>query len=250
MATFEALYYPSFEPSAKWLRSFLLFFDKVNSIVPDDANFTPSRPIAEIIDSVPNAFGTISPRKEDIVVDDVNLSRMRKAFKVIKSLRYNSEVKRIEITVGEEGVRIAGQVFLHDSKMSQSVRDLLKEFELIDPDLEPLAESIGVRDFTLVDETAGDLIVSHVADNIGRRYGLNTITDRRLDFIVTALNAMESKSILEPESLLACSIINVLIPQEIQNISTNQYKQIRDAYSDIRVLFQRVVIELASVLTY
>lgn len=80
---FEALYDPCFEPPSKWLRGFLLFFDKINSIVPSDVDFKPSSELSEIIDVIPDGFKTISPREEDISLDDLNLNRMRKACEVI-----------------------------------------------------------------------------------------------------------------------------------------------------------------------
>jgi len=37
MNSFDALYYPGFEPPAAWLRGMLLFYDTMRTIVPTEA---------------------------------------------------------------------------------------------------------------------------------------------------------------------------------------------------------------------
>lgn len=247
MPSFEALYYPSFEPSYQWLRSFLLFFDRIQSIVPEDANFEPSTNVLKILDAFPDAFHTISPKPEDIALDSLNLDRMRKAFNLIKNQSPKGESKEIEVIIDQHGaIRISGHVFLHDRKMSDSVRFLLEEFELIKSDFDGVAESLGAANFSIVNESASNLILSHVADKIGKRYGINTVTDSSVDFTVNALNALGSSSLFEPATLLACSVINLLIPEDVGRIEISRYKEIRDAYSDIREPFHRVVLDLTN----
>ena len=44
MSVLDVLYYPAWDPPSGWLKSFLLFSDKVRVIVPDDVkpDFDPS----------------------------------------------------------------------------------------------------------------------------------------------------------------------------------------------------------------
>lgn len=219
MTQFKALYYPSFEPPAAWLRSFLLFFDKINSIVPKDAKYSPSRNILEITDLIPDVFETIAPDEKDIEIDNLNFSRLRKAFEIIKKEQPKKHREQVKITIDHDGsIGIADHVFLHDAKISDNIRSLLEEFELIRPELSEIAASSGTRNFSVVNENASDLIVSHLADKISRRHGWNTISDKPIDFIINRLNSFSYKSINEPETMLACSIITCEIPHEIKYV--------------------------------
>ena len=246
MPKFEALYYPSFEPPAIWLRSFLLFFDRIRTIVPDDVDFKPSEEISKLVDLIPDIFETVSVEEQDADVDALNLRRMRSAFQIIGKREPKANREEIKVIIDKDGsVRIAGHTFLHDRKMSGKVRSLLEEFKLI-KELDGIAEAIGAQNFSVVNENASDLIVSQVADRVAKRYGWNTVTDRKIDFTVNALNAFQYESSrTEPQGMLVCSIINCEIPQEIRHVGLKKYKAVREAYSDIREPFQRVVAELS-----
>ncbi|NVM56794.1 MAG: hypothetical protein HWN51_01550, partial [Desulfobacterales bacterium] len=192
MPKFEALYYPTFEPPAIWLRSFLLFFDKIRTIVPDDVDFKLSEEISRLVDLIPDVFETVSVEEQDVDVDELNLRRMRSAFQIIGKREPKANREEIKIIIDKDGsVRIAGHTFLHDRKMSGKVRALLEKFGLIRPELDGIAEVIGAQNFSIVNENASDLIVSQVADRVAKRYGWNTVTDRKIDFTVNALNAFQ-----------------------------------------------------------
>jgi len=247
MPKFEALYYPTFEPPAIWLRSFLLFFDRIRTIVPDDVDFKPSEKISRLVDLIPDVFETVSVEEQDVDVDELNLRRMRSAFQIIGKREPEANREEIKIIIDKDGsVSIAGHTFLHDRKMSGKVRSLLEEFKLIKSELDEIAEVMGAENFSIVNENASDLIVSQVADRIAKRYGWNTVTDRKIDFTMNALNAFQSGlSRTEPQGMLVCSIINCEIPQEIRHAGLKKYKAIREAYSDIREPFQRAVVDLS-----
>jgi len=248
MPKFEALYYPNFEPPIDWLRSFLLFFDRIRTIVPKEMDFEPSKEISEISDIIPRAFETVSPKEKHIDLDYDNLVRLRKAFQIIKEKEPKTKHKKIEIQIDKEGrTQIMGYSFIHNTKISREVYSLLKEFGFMRSELKNsfVKCAFGIGSFSIVNESASDLIVSHIADRLARDYGWNTVTDRKIDFTVNALNAFEYRSLKDPRSTLICSIINCEIPQEIQNVKLDRYKEIRDAYSDIRESFHRVIIELS-----
>lgn len=61
------LYHPYFEPSLSALRSALLVYDKVCSIVPDGAGYTPSESLKRHVEKIPGSFETIAPNPLDIV---------------------------------------------------------------------------------------------------------------------------------------------------------------------------------------
>lgn len=247
MAEFEALYDPGFEPDPKWLRSFLLFFDKIRSIVPKDVDFKLSKEILELLDLIPDAFETISPTEEDISVEELNLNTMRAAFKIIGEEEERVERKRVKIQIDGGKISIPGYARLHGKKISYEVSSLLREFGLIRTELTDLAADIVKEEgFYVVNENASSLILSNVADRIGSRNGWNTITDREMDFAVNVLNSFQYKSVEDPESMLISSVISCEIPQEIQHLNPREYKEIYDSYSDIREPFHHVIRERSS----
>src|SRR5436190_21744589 len=120
---FPVLYYPTFEPPADWLRSYLLFFDEVRTIVPEDVKFNPSDNMSRVVELMPEAFGTVAPQPDDILVDDVNTVRLEKAFREIAQREASSERDEVTIDVSDEGgLQIVGYVFQHHSKTSVRIR--------------------------------------------------------------------------------------------------------------------------------
>src|SRR5580765_7958122 len=144
MAKFRVLYYPTFEPPELWLRSFLLFFDEINTIVPTDVGFNLSDEASRIIELMPDAFATMSPREEDVELDQINLGRLGKAFGEIASSVPSDKNDSISIEIGPKGtVRIQNHVFLHQSKTSAAVVELLREHNLVKTELSNFGSSFG-----------------------------------------------------------------------------------------------------------
>ncbi len=80
MPKFEALYYPSFEPSERWLLRYLLVFDRISTIVPETVDYKFSRGFDAIRKLLPDAFDTVSPTADDknYAYSDFNFKRMDK----------------------------------------------------------------------------------------------------------------------------------------------------------------------------
>jgi hypothetical protein len=232
----EILYYPSFEPSAKLFRSFLLFFDTIKSIIPEKYDFKPSIGISKILDLVPDAFEPISPKNEDIYLDDLNLKRLKNAFEIIKEKKRENQPARLKVIIDGGSMSIQGYSFIHMDKISNKVLHLLEDSKLICP-LKSLPHD---EEFLIVNEDACNLIVSNVADKIANRYGWNTITDRDIDFAFNSLNALkdfQSSSVDKPVNMLISSIIGCEIPERVEYLSPKDYIEIRNRYSDIREPF-------------
>jgi len=243
VSTFPVLYYPTFEPPADWLRSYLLFFDEVRTIVPEDVKFNPSDNISRIIELMPEAFSTVAPQPDDILVDDVNVDRLEKAFREIASREANSEDEEITIEVGDEGLEIVGYVFQHHSKASPRIRELLDEYKLARTEFADLYGKPG--EYLVVKEAASNLLLSHIADKIGNRCALTTVTDKQIDFTLNALNAMGVTRNENAATKLASAIIKMEIPHEIfEDVEPQRYKEIRDLYSELREPFHNTLTQL------
>lgn len=248
MDKFKVLYYPTFEPPANWLRSFLLFFDQINTIVPSDAGFTLSVENSKILELMPDAFETISPHDEDIKFDPNHLKRLEKAFDEIARNSHKGKTDSIIFEFGPGGeTRIAGHVFQHYTKTSEEVRELLEKYKLIKPELLDVSRALGLREgYDVVEEDASLLLLSHIADRIGSRKSITTVTDHTLDFTVNGLNALSIQTSTDAATALARSIINFEIPSDVLSVPPKRFKEIRDAYADLREPFQQMTIDLAN----
>ncbi|HEX5704967.1 MAG TPA: hypothetical protein VFX97_17350 [Pyrinomonadaceae bacterium] len=241
---FSVLYYPTYEPPADWLRSYLLFFDEVKTIVPNGVEFSPSEDIAKVIDLMPDAFDTVAPENQDLFVDDINLSRLEKAFKQIAEQDPNANEKEIIIEISPEGeVQIMNHVFQHYSKTVPKIQELLVEYDLVIPGLADAYQKPG--EYLVVREAASNLILSHIADRVGRRSGVTTVTDQQIDFTVNTLNAFDVTSTEDATSKLATAIIRTEIPREILDVTPQRYKEIREFYRDLREPFHNTVAQLS-----
>jgi hypothetical protein len=239
---FPVLYYPTFEPPADWLRSYLLFFDEVRTIVPNDVKFNPSDDVSRVIDLMPEAFNTVAPSPSDILVDDVNTERLEKAFRQIAGKK-GSESEEIIISIDDEGgLRIEGYVFQHHSKTSKRIRELLDQYGLARREFADFYGKPG--EYLVVDETASNLLLSHIADKIGSRSGLATVTDQHVDFTLNALNGLEVVRNADAKTKLASAIIEMEIPGETIEVGPKRYKEIRESYSELREPFHNMVTQL------
>lgn len=244
MPNIEVLYYPNFEPSKKWIRSHLLFFDTVKSIIPKDDEIELSENILELRDEIPNSFKPLAPRKKDTRIDDLNIERLRKAFLQIRNNEENSSSDKIAIDYSLDKMNFPGRAFLHDGKVSSQVNYLLEDFGLIEKNSQEICDSIGAKNFYLVDKRASDLIVSLVADNIANSRGFNTITDQSISFTLNSLNSFDYNALGNSRSLLSYKLVDDIIPENIEHLSIEEYAVIHDIYEKIHEPFQEVVSNL------
>lgn len=180
LSRFEALYYPYFEPEKHWLRSSLLFFDKVRTIIPRDASYSPSQYVLETVDYLPDAYDMYSPTQEDIQIEGINFERLEKGF---QNIEIHSPAKH-NLTIDRMGnISIEGYSFIHEKKLSDKIKSILIDKELIDGEMSALVEK---DDFYVIKKEAGDLIVSTIADKLALRHGWDSVTDRETEFTVNA----------------------------------------------------------------
>ncbi|HEX8549952.1 MAG TPA: hypothetical protein VF681_00215 [Abditibacteriaceae bacterium] len=245
---FRMLYFPSFEPDIKWLKSNLLLFDQITRIVPNDANHVDSAPIQELKSAMPEALGTYSPSNQDISVGHESLNQLDLAFGIIAAENQKTP-DEIRIVISPSGkLGIENHVFLHDLKMSHLIRDSLVRHKLIRPELNSLIEHSVPKGYSIVDKRASGLILSCVAAKIARKHGWDTITDRRLEYALTATMASQDQhydSDNNVETMLLSAITNFVIPKEISELKMKDYTALRAAYSDVRASFRKLAAELA-----
>ena len=81
---------------------------------------------------------------------------------------------------------------------------------------------------------------------MAQRHGLNTLTDRRLEYAFNALNGLDipfHTPINSVDGLLTAALASVLIPKNIGKISLRDYKIFREDYSDLRAAIRTFIVE-------
>jgi hypothetical protein len=247
MKGMDVLYYPDFYPSVKLLENYLLFFDKVYSIIPSEINYSPPKGVKKFIQELPDCFGKISPKNRDIQFNGDRRNDLEKAFKLISDKKCNKNRNRyLKIKIDKTKTEFVGYTYLHDEKVTPQILDLLYQYNLLLGDTEEF-EKAGIHyngHWHIVDTDAANILVSSIADNIGYSTGLNTITDNGLDFIFNSVPSFDFRSIQRADTMLANAIIKCEIPKEIHSLNYEQYAEIRDNYAPIRNLFPEVISNL------
>ena len=233
----EVLYHPHFEPSLSWLRSSLLVYDKIYSIVPTGASYAPSEAIKCHLEKLPDTFETLSPKPLDIVEEYFVLEALGHAFRRIASFSELSptQVNRLffkssDVDSFEQELEILGIVKLHEFKIAYSVYQMLENNGLI--------YGQSADGFAYVDEQAASLIVSFLAQRMSNRLAMRTITDGEAFFYLSAAcNVIEAGNPLDSRGVLASSVLQFHIPENIGDLSVAEFAELRNHYEDLREAF-------------
>lgn len=249
MPKFEALYYPYFEPPARWLRKHLLVFDTIRTIVPENADHRFSKEVINIGELLSGAFETLPPtdRDKESAYSDFNFERLDKAFEIIAHNSNDaSEKLKIIIDKRDGSMKIADHCSLHNDKVTDRIETLLRKYHLINDKGTHLIQDLGTKNFSVVNEMAGDLIMSVLADKMGTNRGWYTVTNKAIDFTVNSLNSFQDWRFPDSQGLLINSILKYEIPAEIELLPIDKYKEIRDAFADLRTPFHNLIINLSN----
>lgn len=231
------LYHPHFEPSLGWLRTSLLVYDNVWSIVPREANYTPSEKIRMHLEKLPDTFAPLAPEPIDIVHEYSVLRVLGHAFQRIAAqpnvaaptgaqIRY----KRDAATYEGEGFEIRGITELHDAKVAYTIYQMLQESGLV----------YGRTDdgFSYVNDQAAYLIISFLAQRMSTRLPMRTITDLDASFLLSAAcNVAEAGDPVDSRGALASAVLQFHVPEEIEQLSHSDYIEIRKRYEVLRETF-------------
>jgi len=241
MTEYSALYYPFWDPPVAWLRAMLLFYDKINVILPKDVkpNYEPAN--ANVIDLIPDAIGTIRESQYEIDHNKYNFQTIAKAFDYIAEVDSYAKTDLVKIVIPENGVSYDGYSLLHKSKFNDEMFKLLKERNLCHPGLNKIAEK---PDFLLVNRQASSLILSLIADNYASQEGIRTVTDRSLFYTVNALSSNYFHGKGSVQGHLASAIIRLEVPANLSNLTAKEYVEYRKIFGDVREPFHKALNEL------
>jgi hypothetical protein len=242
MNEYTLLYYPDFHPDSVWLRRVLLLSDNVTRIVPSDVDLRDPEELCALQESIPDCVRKIAPQEHDVRIESQNLPRLAKAFSLLARSRPKRSRKKIEITISNGSMSISGHVFLHSAKISPVIHEELNRHRLI-------IDGFGEGGFLVVDEAASHLILSAIAENISRRTGFDSITDKPIPFALNALNGLgvSGASPADAEGSLLSSLASVLIPAGVGSLDQRRYRLLRESCASIRGAFKGLTAELARI---
>ncbi|MCK5345507.1 MAG: hypothetical protein KAR20_18990, partial [Candidatus Heimdallarchaeota archaeon] len=209
--SFKTLYHPHFEPNEVWLRSMLLFYDTIHTIVPDNANYSPSKAVSLILEKDDPAIVPISPNENDLQYDWAHYKAL---YKVLSELanekeRFLNQKAKFSFKDQVPMLDFQGLTKVHYDKMADMLR-----LDLLDLGL---ATKSPEENWLIVDVRVADLILSMLADNIkNNRSSLNTTaSDQENSFAVAKCCEIDDNHFKE-NAILATSIIASQIPDSIQ----------------------------------
>jgi hypothetical protein len=233
MIEFNALYHPYFEPPERWLRSMLLFYDTVYSIVPEGAGYKPSPGVAALLERVPEAFVPLPPRSEDKDFDWASYDCLRATFQEIadEERQPRELLAKFDWPNGTPRLQLGQTVSVHNDKMADAlVHDLI--------DL-----GLAVRDdrgnWLRVDARVADLILAILAERMAanRNDIRQSVSNEALPFAVAASSEVHRGRWRGLEATLASALLTAEIPEDIQHISAKEYLDIRKHYEESREVF-------------
>jgi hypothetical protein len=186
---------------------------------------------------MPGVFETLAPDPLDIVEEYFVLGALKQAFERIATRRGEplSTTQRIKYKSDIEGsfedeLEILGIVKLHDFKIAYSVYQMLQERGLV--------YGRTTDGYSYVNEQAAWLIVSFLAQRMSRRLAMPTITDIDCYFYLSAAcNLIDAGDPVDSRGLLASSVLTFHIPENIGEISIQDFIELRKRYEELRETF-------------
>ena len=241
---FQALYYPSWNPSVRWVRSTLLVFDQLQVIRPTEVvNPRYHEANVAVYELLPHAFSEIRRAHYDMTLSPNNKRLLFSTLNLIadKYKRNTLQGAKLRFTPGE-GAYVPGYVYLHLSKIPDFVRKALESRGLFHAAAEQiLKHQHNLHDFRIVQRDAAAIILALIADYYGRAHALRTVTDQRLAYLNVALNENPVRRHAAVEASLATAILRFQIPERIAEMNPEQYVSLRKRYDDLRLPFQHAV---------
>lgn len=220
----RALYYPEAEPSLAWLRTFALFYDSVGSVVPEDWQRELSPDVSEFAARFPGAYEALPPRHDGNYLYQLSADLLAPSLDLLGA----TAPKELEFTFSPDGSqRVTGYVFMHRDKLPPDVTDLLASRNLLLPEFDDR--------YMVVEEKTSNLILAHIATDIGERTGWSTATDQDVEFYFASLGRLRlTRYDEQAQNRLATAIIHSQVPKDILGLTWSRYREVRDAYADIR----------------
>jgi hypothetical protein len=242
---YRCLYYPDFEPDHRWLRQVLLLVDEVHRILPDDVEHEDSPQLRSLLDCCPGAVKSVAPRKPALSLPDAFMGNLERALDLCKETLPQRSAS-FTLLIDQLGrTEIPGWELLHEQKVSDAVRRMLEQRNLIhDTAARYVAGRSHSGSWLVVPRGVADLIISGVADQIAENQGFDAFTDRPLAFALNAVSACEQGDQSLLNGTMASVIAGYHIPTAIEHLSVEEYAKLREDFAPARSEFSRMVLDM------
>lgn len=237
----KTLYHPKFEPKENWLRAMLLFYETVHSIIPEDADYTPSLGITALREKVQEAFVPLSPTKEDLAYDWDSYYALLDVLRELSPDHGEGKGRmqaRLQWPQGVPSLDLGRSVRVHTDKMADMLAHDLINLKL--------AERMDDPEWLRVDERVADLVLSMLADRMAKRRPelIYTSSDQEQSFAVAAKSEFDHGRSWRPEAVLASAILTAEIPAGLADLTLDRYLDVRKRYQDKQDVFRLAMHEL------
>jgi hypothetical protein len=263
---YSTIYHPRFEPEENWLRAMLLFYDTVHSIVPEGAGYQATPRIARLQDKVSNAFLPLSPNKEDreVFSEEGGWYRYHALTAFLDELdQEGASAERVSapyyVKNGVVHLTLDHAVAVHYDKLGQMFIDELTARNLalvvekpVGPTTSATSQATGTHRSTqwlYVDKRIATLSLSLLAERMREHRSeiKHTSSDEALCFGVAAKTEMkreEHRTRWNTQARLATAIVKAQVPDALDELSLDDYLEIRKRYEEYRDTFHLAVAEI------
>lgn len=214
----HALYYPYIHiQSEEWLKQAYLFWDKISRIVPASVTPDDERLVRNFNDKT-RFIENIDPRQGGILYKTAeDLSQC-----IDKNIEYFDQLKSSKTRLGDVS-------YIHSDKMNDSVVKLIQK-NIRHP---------KINGWITVDKEIGDIYMKLLAANIAEEFSVPYVTDTMIhpnDFS-TSLHRTPSLFQEELISRVGSLMINVVLPDNMHNISYDELILFKEKYSAERYAY-------------
>ena len=240
----HALYYPYIHLTNKnWLKHAFLFWDKISRIVPssfqpqDDEDIIKIRQETDFLDDYhPDRYvvnDTFRNFAEYLIHNNHSFREIRHYY---HDIRHHFHREHMQVFRYIKNRTMSSGSYIHIEKIQPELVEILLELGLAIPGENEWSSWIKV------DNEIGAMYMTYLAKSISKDKSIPVVTDTT-DYY---LNDNTSNYRNRFEEKLGCLLIDVVMPQNINNVTMEQLINIRTKYDDQRLNFFNKINELSS----
>lgn len=240
----DALFYPNYVPNDDWLRSALLFFDSVHTIVPkeDQNNVRLRTTVKTLLDYDPTTIIFEHPTVKILenAFSYYEYEDLERVVAQIKSeTKYPIELERARENNEYRASLVRSGIARHlaRQKIPDTLFSMLNNEGLVielDPLYDP-ALRVPVSEFpVLTHPRVADFVMARLAEAFARDKRLASLTHRLNDFAYNAFQGVRRRDERTVETDLLATSINLIVPPDIGRLPIDRFAEIRARYEGVR----------------
>lgn len=253
------LYFPHYTPSTARLRSLLLFYDELRTIVPhvDQSHVANREHVAELVDvGCKIDFFDPSYRYSDWVYDE-EVGKVFDRLVAQCSKKATKTWKFDKIRFDEWGVADwdqedeinkfvrSGWSMIAAQKIPEAKREELRHKRVAIPMRmyrNPETGQVVEENPVLMYPEIGDFILARLAREISKQERVPAVTFENDDFCNQAYSPSRGRS--ESHALLMSAVVSLSIPNDIVEMRSGEYAEVRASYAPARLKIESMVREI------